>query len=361
MARQEMRTQQQLDPPKVGTWPLDDDVIGLRVLGTDRCFELLPRRRLQMIGSSPKCDFVLPRHDGSTTERYATLVHQHARWMIRAIDGARGSGVYYEGVPVRELPLFPGIEIGVGDVTLVVESQRSRALTRFLARIVGVDRQQRGQVDRALRTVLVAARGHRALMLCGTVELISLARELHEYTLPGRPFIVCDPRRVRRDADVRSPRNIRDPLTALAAAAGGTLCIFARHRPPEFDKMLERWRSSRTRVQLVLFEPRRDRVLDAAIDALELKILLPGRDRSRIIDEVAAEAAAELGAEAAALSTADRRMIVQSSATVPEMDRTLRRVLVLRHCDNHLVPAARQLGMARYSLDKWARRRGFLV
>lgn len=292
------------------------------------------------------------------------MTHQRSRWTIRAIDGRHAGGVFHEGVSLRELPLLPGVEIGVGNVTLIAESERSRSLTRFLARIIGLGANQRAQVDRALRTVLTAASGRRALTLCGGGgTLVSLARRLHEHVLGGKPFIVCDPQRVPGEANVRAARNVRDPLAALAAAAGGTLCVPIRNRPQGFERMVERWRGSEARVQLVLCEPTRDEVLDVEADAIELRpLVLHPRDRSRIIDEVAAEAAAELGVKVSIVSAADRRILLQSdAATLPALEKAMRRVFAIRHCDNQLTRAAQQLGMDRYSLDKWARRRGFIA
>jgi hypothetical protein len=290
--------------------------------------------------------------------QHAKLVRRRSRWTIRAIDDA--AGLYGDHVPLREFPLVPGINIGVGPVKLIAESRRSQALHRHLAWLIGFSGQHRVQVDRALSTMLRTASGLGALSLCGKGNLIAVARRLHQHTLGDRPFIVCDPRRVRRPADVRSASNIDEPMAALAAAAGGSLCVLTSRLPRNFEAAFERWRQSARRVQLILCGPAADRILTMAAEPLVLTPLaLRWRDRFRIIDEIAEDVVAALGVPSR-LSAADRRVILEhDGGSIPDLEKATLRVSALRNRSS-LAGAARQLGMAPVSLFRWATARGLL-
>jgi hypothetical protein len=343
-----------------GTWPLDDEVIGLRIFGTDQTYDLSSGAHVWTIGTSSKCDVRVRDLTGTVAAHHAKLVRRQSRWMIRAVDGA--ADLYSDHVPLREVPLVPGINIGLGPVKLIAESRRSQALRRHLAWLIGFGGQYRVQVDRALMTVLRTASGHGALSLCGTGNLIAVARRLHWDTLADRPFIVCDPRRVRSSANVRSPWNIDEPMAALAAAAGGSLCVVTKRLPRGFDTVFERWRESSTRVQLILCgPPTADRILTMTAEPLVLTPLtLRWRDRVRIIDEIAEDVVPALGVRVAPLSAADRRVILQyDGETVSDLEKATIRIAALRTRET-VSGAAKKLGMSPVSLFRWAAARGLL-
>src|SRR5262249_7834627 len=73
-----MHKQPECEP--VGTWPLDDEVIGLRVFGTDEIHELSTHPRVQIIGSSSRCDVVLRTQDGNVAAQHAKLMRHGSRW-----------------------------------------------------------------------------------------------------------------------------------------------------------------------------------------------------------------------------------------------------------------------------------------
>jgi hypothetical protein len=350
---------QRQEHPVVGTWPLDDEVIRFRIFGTDETYELSSRPRVRTIGTSSKCDLRIRDLSGRVAAQHARLVRRGSQWTIRASDDA--AGLCSDHVPLREGPLIPGINIGLGAVKLIAESRRSQALHRYLAWLIGFGAQHRVQIDRALGTVLRAASGLGALSLCGQEDLIAVARRLHWHTLGDRPFIVCDPRRVRRSADIRSASNIDEPMAALAAAAGGSLCVLTSRLPRNFNPVFEHWRRSATRVQLILCGRTADRILAMTAEPLVVTPLtLRSRDRFRILDEIAEDVVAALGVHAPPLSAADRRLILQhDGGAVPDLEKATLRVAALRS-QATLSGAAKQLGMAPISLFRWATARGLL-
>jgi hypothetical protein len=64
--------------PKIGEWPLDDEIVALRLFGTDQVYELPPGAGAQTVGSSPTCDLVLRGHGGTVETRWRSRA-PHAR------------------------------------------------------------------------------------------------------------------------------------------------------------------------------------------------------------------------------------------------------------------------------------------
>jgi hypothetical protein len=340
-----MTRKQRARRPSVGEWPLDDEITSVRVAGTQQSHELATAGRTQIIGSSWSCDVMLRDRSGTVAAQHAKLIRQRTGWLIRAIDPGT-AGLSRDRVPLPEFPLVPGIEIGIGGMTLIAESDRSRALRRVLMRLIGFDAQHAADVDRALRTALTTASGRGALTLYGNGDLAAVALLLHRHTLHGRPFVRWE-RRTRED-----------PRIALAAAAGGTLCVSANDLLWCVDEIVERRHRSAMRVQLIILVTavRRLRPIVAAVTEPIMLTPLSKRkhERLRIIDELTIEAAQTLGIEPSRLSEADRRTILRFDAgTVPAIERATLRIVALRHW-RYFARAAHELGMAHASLMEWA-------
>lgn len=203
-------------------------------------------------------------------------------------------------------------------------------------------------------------------MLCGEGDLTHVARQIHERTLSDQPFVVCDPRRAPSVGGGHKPRSIANPMDALAAAAGGTLCLHAQRLPQGFPLVVQRWRGSETRVHLVLCASASDPVLEAVADPLMLvPLYLRWRDRVRIINNVAAEAAIELGVAEIDVSDTDRQIILAADATtLSELETVTRRLVAIRHWAvgwGGIARAAEKLGIAHATLSEWAERRGLIT
>lgn len=333
-------------PPVVGTWALDDELLGLRVVGTGHTHELAGSR-LRSVGSDPRCDIVIRDRARSVAPRHARLVRQRSEWRIRAEGDA---GLWRDRVRLTEFPLVPGVEIGVGDVTLIAESAQSRVVHRTLMRLLGEGAERSGDVDRALHTVLTCASGRGALTLYGSEDLGAVAQLLHRITLPRWPFVRWE----RRTGE--------DPRAALAAAAGGTLCVSAHDLARTAELFAAGRRRSPARVQLIVLvaavRPLRPVLAVVAEPVMVTPMAKRKHERAGIIDELAEEAAAALGIAASPLSEADRRTILRFDAqTLPALERATLRVVALRHW-RYFARAARQLGISHASLIEWADARG---
>ena len=346
-------TKQRPQPPRVGAWPLDDEITELRVSGTDQTYAVASSPHVQIIGTGPGCDVVLRDRTRTVAARHAKLTRRQARWLIRALDEADPSGLSRDRVPLAEFPLVPGVEIGLGEVTLIAESERSRVLRRVLQRLIGFDAPARAQVDRALHTVLTTASGRGALTLYGKGDLAAVAHMLHRHTLHGRPFVRWE----RRTGD--------DPGGALAAAAGGTLCVSVNDLSRGFERIVERRRQATTRVQLIILVTAIRRLRPLIATAADPLVLTPLAQRKheclRIIHDLAQDAAAALGIAPSRLSEADLRTILRfDAATLPAIERATLRIAALRHWD-YFSRAASALGMTHAALMEWAEPRGIAV
>jgi hypothetical protein len=224
----------------------------------------------------------------------------------------------------------------------------------FLARLLGWTNER--AVDLALRSVELAADHRAALVLHGAEDLVPIAWSLHRRMLGSdRPFIVCDPRRGNVPPSVRSPASCESGVRAVAAARGGALCMLTR-LPRDFaataarlrdtdDVMLVVCGTASCPDDLLLVRPAPIRVPPLAARTAEL---------SRIIDEYARDAVAELNADRTGFTAEDHEWVRATS--LAEIEKATLRLVALR-ASSSSTAAADRLGMAQVSLVRWLGRR----
>lgn len=229
-------------------------------------------------------------------------------------------------------------------------------LRTFLARILGWSDTH--AVELALSSVTLAAAGCIALVLCGAEDMVPIAWALHRRVRePGRPFVVADPRRGDQRESVRSPTSHGDAIVALdAARRGGTFCMRLVREPADLIKATPLLRAADDVMLVICGAPQ------LASDALLIRpapVVVPplasrARELERIVDEYAADAAAELHAT---LTDADRDWVLRHAATsLDEIHKATRRLAVIRAAGTPSA-AAKRLGMAPVSLLRWLDRR----
>lgn len=230
----------------------------------------------------------------------------------------------------------------------------------FLARILGWS--DTSAVERALAAVTLAATGCTALVLCGEGDLVPIAWALHRRIRePGRPFIVADPRRGNMPASVRSPESRETLASAREVAQGGTLCLSLRRPPTDLAAPLMPLHAAEDVMLILCASKLPSKPPGSAFALRPAPVIVPplsGRaaDLPRIVDECAAEAAAELGA--GELTAADREWVLQHAATsLDEIDKATRRIVAVRGAAT-TAAAATRLGMSDVSLSRWLDRRG---
>jgi len=346
----------------INKWSIDDRVIRLREWGSDT-IRVLPQPSLLgpaevSIGSAETCS--LPLHDptGRVSRLHASLVRESENnWLLR--DLSSKNGVRLNGAHCSQIGLEPGDEIGIGGLTLIAESRRWIALRGFLARLLGWRSERFPVVDHALRSVRMAGTRRAPLVLRGDGDLVPIARAIHRRTLGAdRPFIVCDPRRRKTGATVRSAENYETGMPAFAVATGGTLCARTLRLPKDFYSVITAFRDPNTQVRLVLCARTPedcDLHLAAPITVPPLTSRLD--ELGQIITEYAEDAIAELGAPRTGFLPADRDWVrLHSASSLPDIEKATLRLVAIRESRN-LSAAAARLGMAPVSLSRWIGRR----
>jgi hypothetical protein len=340
----------------VDEWAIDDDVIRLRLWGTEHIHPLpAPPIDEWIIGSDPACALVLD--DPRVSRRHARLVREDGRWILR--DEGSKNGLRFDGVRHDWFALEPCVEIGIGGATLIAESARSIALRTFIARILGWASDRAVTVDHALRSLRMAAARRCALVIRGRRDLVPIAHALHRHAFGAdRPFVVCDPRRQEAKESVRAAANYESAAAAFEAAADGSLCVWDSRLPRDFPDVLDRFREPEPRVRLIVCSPRRG----GANTLLAVPIEVPplaGRTRElrRIVEAYGLDALAELGAPRSSFTAADRDWVLAHEArSLADIEKATLRLVALRTAGN-VNRAAARLGMAHVSLARWIGRR----
>ncbi len=300
-------------------WAIADPVERLRRWGTDEVFEL-PAGGTPTIGASPDNDVRIQDDSGSVSRRHARLTRTTGVWSIHDLEST--NGIRQDGERRLAFELAPGVEIGIGEVTLIAESAKLVELQRFLARILGWSADQRADVDRALRAVREMASGRAALVLCGAGDLGPVAERLRRLAI-GAGATLC----------LRVERIPSDFAAVARAARRVMLCASSREDAAEAMALLER-------VAIVDLPS-----IGSRIDELDQLIL-----------EYAADAVVSLGAPDHGFREHELRWL----RDVPfdshaELDELGRRVVALRSWG--VTEGAHRLGISHVALSRWARRR----
>ena len=308
------------------------------------------------IGSSATCPLRLTGRGISLV--HAELIDEGAQWRIRDFEGA--TGLRQDGQPRKEFVLTPGVEVGIGSVILIAESQRTIALRDFCARILGWGGDRMQAVDHALRAIRLAAARRSTLVLRGAEDLVPIAHALHRRVLGSdAPFVICDPRREDIPASVRSPANRRSGVAAFEAAAGGSLCVRSSPLPRDLPELLKLLYEPDCRVQLIVCIRGRARggLLPGSMPIEVPPLSLREAELPRVVQAYADDAIAELHAPPSCFTKDDHCWVMAHSArSLSEIEKATLRIVALRMTDN-VHQAATLLGMAAVSLSQWLDRR----
>jgi hypothetical protein len=329
-------------------------IFQLREWGTERCHALPSQALRCALGSADGCAVRLD--DPDVLPIHAQLTRERQRWLIRAFGDE--AGLWRDGARSDVFSLEPGVEIRVGQATLIAEDGRWAALRAFCARLLGWDSDRHVVADRALRSIRMSVTHRAPLVLRGDGDMVPIAHALHRRALGAdRPFVVCDPRRRDRAASVRSARSCGTGAAALNAAVGGSVCVRARRRPRDFPVLLAKVSEPGASIQLIVCGNRTDTgfLLSTPIEVPSLATRVG--DLPRIVTEYAQDAIVALGVPAGSFEPDDHRWVLEETATsFDEIEKaTLRRVALWS--SPNMSQAAARLGMAPVSLLRWLERR----
>jgi hypothetical protein len=329
-------------------------ILQLREWGSERRHLLSATALRCSLGSDEDCAVRLSGADVFPV--HARLSRERRQWMLRALGDA--AGLWCDGTRLTSCSLEPGMEIRVGQTTLIAEDRWWIALRAFCARVLGWGSDRTIAVDQALRSARMCLTHRAPLLLRGDSDMVPIAQALHRRVLGAdRPFIVCDPRRHRNTATVRSPASYETATAAARAAFGGSLCVRSWRLPPDFATVRAWLADADVDVQLIVCVDRAvpSTMLPAPIDVPSLSTR--ASDLPRIIDEYAQDAIAVLGAPATSFGLDDHGWVLAHAArSLPEIEKATLRRVALRSSRN-LSRAAARLGMAPVSLSRWLARR----
>jgi hypothetical protein len=333
---------------KTDEWGITDEVVRLRVWGTDRTFSLEGRGSELMVGKLASCAIHLADPTGQVSKEHARLRRRGTTWTLH--DNKSKNGCFRDGERRLTFEVTPGLEIEIGGVKLIAESAQLASLVVFLQRVLGFDASQQQAVDAALHSIREAATLRAALVVRGEGDLSMIARRFHEHALgTARPFVIC--------------KANDDGLAALHSAAHGTLCLLADALPSLWSNTIADWRARSFKARLTMCTSPgglTDEVVAALRTATAIDIPPLARrshEIMRIVKAFAEDAVAALGAPEVALTPSDwqwARDYIWPDYT--EIEDAMRKLVALRNWD--VTAGAAKIGITHVALGRWARRRG---
>lgn len=345
------------DPLGQHEWALDDEVIQLREWGTDRSHPLPQGLGEWTVGSAGDCAIRLVDAPLFVSRYHAKLARVPAGAIL--VDAGSKNGIWLDDARRHELALAPGIEVGIGSLRLIAESERSIQLREFLGRLLGWSDARRGDVDRALRAMRAFATLRAPLVLHGEGDLVLLARQLHDRAIgPERPFVVADSRRMRSQETSRSAESRATATEAVSAALGGTLCVWSGRFPDDFADVRDYLADRGVRVRLIVCARDSDPPPDDAATSIVVPPLSErANEIDRIIDEYAADAIAKLGAKPTSFTAQEHHWLRhRRPRSVAEVARATERLVAIREYGG-ITKAAARLGITHVALSRWLERR----
>lgn len=336
--------------------PLDDDVVRLRIWGSDRSFAFALDEEM-VVGTAVGCSIRLDDPRERAAPRHARLRCTDAgQWALH--DLGSESGVFIDGVRRTDFPLSPGAEVQLGGVTLVAESERWVVLRAFVQRLLGWSADRLEAVDLALRALRLWAARRAPLILRGDGKMAPIARAIHRLASGhDEPFVLCNPRQKKSVAGGRfAIPNYPKARSALEAASGGTLCFLGRRIPADFAAVAEELRKPSAQARVVICESLPDgrtRMPAVSIAAIDVPPLSRrASELSRIIDAYSADAAAALPAMMS-LNARERALIGDCCLeSLSAIETTTLRLLALAQAGN-VYGASKLLGMSHPALARW--------
>lgn len=349
------------DPIGPREWMIDDDVVRLREWGSTRVYDLpdlLEPSAECFVGSAPTCAIRLQDAWRLISRRHARLVRGSSGWIMQ--DAGSKNGLWFDNGRRLAAGLSPGVEVGIGSLTLIAESELLARLRERVSRLLGWREDRRGIVDRALRSIRASAMLAAPLLLHGDGNLVDIARQLHRVAFSStRPFIVCDPRRQTPNETSRSAESRPTLAEALDAAQGGTVCVWASRLPHDYAERCDDARKRDVRARLVVCYRDPEVPPETWQGAIRIPPLSERVEEiDQLVDEYAADTLSALGRSPMRLGVSAherewlRRRRIRS---VPELARAVERIVAIRELGT-IERASQWLRISRVALSRWLNR-----
>ena len=309
------------------------------------------------MGSASTCEIRLDDSWRMVSRHHARLVRAHGGCVTH--DAGSKNGLWGDKGRRLAIGLSPGVEVGIGSLTLIAESVGLVALRAMLSRLLGWADIRRGVVDRALHSIRMSATLSAPLVLYGDGNLVDIARQIHRAAFATRPFIVCDPRRRSSKATSRSAESRTTLADAIDAVRSGTVCVWSSRLPPDFEDRRDDLRDRDVRARLVVCY--RDPEVPPATwpDVIRIPPLSERLDEiDAIVDAYAADTIAALGRRAtrAGVSAHEREWLRRRRLrSIAELARAVERLVAIRELGT-IERASEWLGISRVGLSRWLNR-----
>jgi hypothetical protein len=192
----------------------------------------------------------------------------------------------------------------------------------------------------------------RTLVLCGDQQdaLVDAARRLHRLAVGRGELVVC--------TDHGREPNLSSARAALARAGSGTVCL-VDPVPRDLSQMLEQWRASSRRTQLILCS-RELHPIDLCLNDPITLVPLKERpsDRRAIVDHFVTEAIDRFEAKPDLITAFDRIQLANSD-TLEMIEVAATRLVAVRHFGG-VTRAAVHLGVSHGAVVRYFARRGII-
>jgi len=336
------------DPRSRRSWRINDLIIRLREWARcDRHYDLPEPPVPLKIGSAPSCELQLTDPNGLLSREHALLMPvASGGWKIR--DCESKNGIRRDGSRDPCFRLYPGVEITIGSLRLIAESEQFIALRSVVCRFLGWEENRQGDVDDALHALRSWAAQDLDLVVLGDGDLTPVLARLHRLTLGvDAPFTTYD------GGDVSD---------VVRATARGTLHV-PRRPGEDASEVINKVRSTPLPLRPQL-------VVSASLSEAAAPIMSQGRtavvalsplssrtnEIERILHESAIDVAREMGVRSPGfIGDDDERLRALTFTTIDEIEDTVRRLIAIRAWGVSLGSA--RLGITHPSLSGWARRR----
>lgn len=340
-------------------WAISDVIVRLRRRGTTTLYNLGQWKGTSplRIGTSRECEIVVEDTSRRTSRYHAQLMRVADRWHLE--DTSR-NGIYIDGSKRDKAILEPGMEIEMGGVALVAESDRSIELRCYVERLFGFCNDE--YADRVLMAIRAALRRRVPIVFLGNGELPLVVRGLYQCVL-GRtsPFVVCDPRRAAGPdtESVRAPMNVLEPEEVLRASQGGVICFRTEELPREFNNMVEMVRYGDAQRQIVVCGARNGRLRLLTAEAVLSVPDLSSRGEQAfwVVEQFFEDARNVFGVKFDKFVHNKDWILKYSASSYSEVLKGTMRLTALGATEG-VAKAAAVLGMKRESLRGWLESRG---
>jgi hypothetical protein len=337
-----------IDPQGRTSWSIHDEIVRLRLWGTEYIYPLPEPRVPLKLGSAPRCQVQLHDNAGRLSREHAMLVPGPSGWEIQDLDSK--NGLWVDGTRMATVKLQAGVKIQLGGLKLVAESLAFIALRSFVCRLLGWAPARQAEVDEALQSLRLNTIERTPLILVGGGDLAPVAARLHRVTLgPSVPFVADD------GSDVSA---------AIQEATHGTLCvpIRSRARASAIADAVHAVEIT-TRPRLVLCASGAGDTAGLCAKPGQFAVIsmpsLSARidERLRIVHEVSQDLVRELEAPSNGFTKHDlERLETMKFSGMADLEDTLRRVIAMRIWG--VSKGAEKLGLKHSSLSVWTRNKG---